>query len=126
MLHLGGPAASFLGYAKAGLLQIDTSGPILDETFRVLRDKFGWSGEMMFFTRATLEQTSNRVAPTEILNVISFDPPDNRILECAATAKSDYIVSEDKDLLRLVEYKGTKIVTVRDFINQALQEGRGR
>jgi predicted nucleic acid-binding protein len=45
--------------------------------------------------------------------VIDYDPPDNRILECAAEAGSEFIVSEDKDLLRL-----------KDHGNAALSERR--
>ena len=62
----------------------------------------------------------NHVSPTETLNVIKEDPDDDRILECAATAKSDFIVSEDKDLLRLGQFGNAQIVSVRDFINMNL------
>jgi hypothetical protein len=54
------------------------------------------------------------------IHVIKEDPADDRILECAATAKSDFIVSEDKDLLRLGQFGSAQIVSVRDFINLAL------
>jgi predicted nucleic acid-binding protein len=67
----------------------------------------------------------NHVSPTETLHVIKEDPDDDRILECAATAKSDFIVSEDKDLLRLGQFGNARIVSVRDFINLALTPGRG-
>ena len=40
------------------------------------------------------------------------DPDDDRILECATAANSEYIVSEDKDLLRLGQYRSTRIVNV--------------
>lgn len=125
-LHLGGPAATLIGYARMGELRIDTSEPIMDEVMRVLREKFAWSAEMSHFTRQKLAGISSRVTPTETLNVIAFDQPDNRVLECAAAAKSDYIVSEDKDLLRLGEYAGAKIVTIEDFIKLALPSRRQR
>jgi predicted nucleic acid-binding protein len=48
------------------------------------------------------------------------DPDDDRILECAVAAESEFIVSEDKDLLRLGKFGGARIVSVRDFINLAL------
>ena len=48
------------------------------------------------------------------------DPDDNRILECAVAARSDYIVTEDKDLLRLREYGGARIMTIGNFLNQVL------
>ena len=65
----------------------------------------------------------NQVSPTETLQVIKEDPDDDRILECAATAKSDFIVSEDKDLLRLGQFGNARILSVRDFINLALTPG---
>ena len=43
-LHLGGPAALLIGHARAGNIRIDISETILDESMRVLRDKFEWSG----------------------------------------------------------------------------------
>jgi putative PIN family toxin of toxin-antitoxin system len=125
-LHLGGPAATLIGYARMGELRIDLSQPIMDETMRVLRERFGWSAEMAHFTREKLAGICNLVTPPETLNVIDYDPPDNRVLECAVEAKSDFIVSEDRDLLRLGEYGGAKILTVRDFIQLALAPGRER
>jgi predicted nucleic acid-binding protein len=41
------------------------------------------------------------VTPGVRLEVIKEDADDNRILECAGAAGSDYIVSGDKDLRRL-------------------------
>ena len=100
-LHLGGPAALLIGHARAGNIRIDTSDPILNETMRVLRDKFEWSGDMLHDARGKLAKLTNRVMPVETVSVIREDPDDNRILECADAARSDFIVSEDKDLLRL-------------------------
>ena len=99
---------------------IDISDPILNETLRVLRDKFGWSGDMLHDARGKLAKLTNRVMPTVTLNVIKEDPDDNRILECADAAKSDFIVSEDKDLLRLGQFGNARIVSVRDFLKLAL------
>jgi putative PIN family toxin of toxin-antitoxin system len=57
------------------------------------------------------------VTPAVQLDVIKEHPADNRILECAMTAGSDYIVTGDKDLLRLGTYDSIKILTVSDFLN---------
>ena len=43
------------------------------------------------------------------------DPKDNFILELAVTAKADYIISGDKDLLDLNPYKSIKIIKAREF-----------
>ena len=56
------------------------------------------------------------VTPAVQLDVVWEDPPDNRILECAVSAGSDYIVSGDKDLLRLGRYDAIRILTPSDFL----------
>lgn len=125
-LHLGGPAALLIGHARAGNIRIDISDAILDETMRVLRDKFEWSGDILHNSRGKLAKITNRVIPTARLSVIKEDPDDNRILECADRAKSDFIVSEDKDLLRLGQFGNARIVSIRDFVKFALTPGQSQ
>lgn len=119
-LHFGGPATLILGHARLGNIRIDISDAIVAETNRVLRDKFQWDGYMLQNAREKLLALGNHVAPVETLGVIEEDPDDNRVLECAAAAKSDFIVSEDNDLLRMEKFGNARIVSVRDFINLAL------
>jgi len=42
------------------------------------------------------------------------DEEDNRIIECAVL----FIVSGDKEMLSLKEYKGIKIITLREFFER--------
>jgi len=45
------------------------------------------------------------------LNIkICRDEKDNKFLECAESAKADYVISGDEDLLSLKEYKGIPII----------------
>ena len=125
-LHFGGPATVIIGHARAGNIRVDISDAILAETIRVLRDKFRWDGYMLQDAREKLLALGNHVSPTETLHVVEEDPADDRILECAATAKSDFIVSEDRDLLRLGQFGNARIVSVRDFIDLALTPGTTR
>jgi predicted nucleic acid-binding protein len=90
----------------------------------VLRGKFQWDGYSLQDARGKMRALGNYVSPTETLHVIKEDPADNRILECAATAKSDFMVSEDNDLLRLGQFGNAQIVSIRDFINLALSPGK--
>ena len=103
-LHLGGPGGLIIGYARAGKIRVDISDPIISETMRVLRTRFNWPGELLHETRGQLGKLCNLVSPVGKLDVIKEDPTDDRILECAVEAKSDFIVTEDKDLLRLGQY----------------------
>jgi uncharacterized protein len=122
-LHFGGPATVIIDHARAGNIRIDISDAILAETIRVLRDKFQWDGYSLQDARGKLLALGNYISPNETLQVVKEDPDDDRILECAATAKSDFIVSEDKDLLRLGQFGDSRIVSIRDFINLALTPG---
>jgi putative PIN family toxin of toxin-antitoxin system len=125
-LHFGGPATVIIGHARAGRIRIDISDAILAETIRVFRDKFQWDGYSLQDVRGKLLALGNHVSPAETLYVVKEDPADDRILECASAAKSDFIVSEDKDLLRLGHFGVARIVSVRDFINLALTPGTAR
>lgn len=55
------------------------------------------------------------VEPQERLEVCR-DPNDNKFFECAIAARADYIVSEDKDLLVVAEYKGIRTVSAAEFL----------
>ena len=50
------------------------------------------------------------------------DEPDNRILECAVEAGSEFIITADNDLLRLGSYAGIPIMRAADFLKR--QEGQ--
>src|SRR5207302_4965442 len=95
------------------------SEPILAEVKDVLIRRFQWPSEDTAEARRRLQQMARTVMPAVQLDVIKEDPPDNRILECAVTAGSDYIVTGDKDLLRLGQYDSIRIVSVADFLDLA-------
>ena len=118
-LQFGGIGVRLIGMARSGAIRMDISEAILAETIGVLRDKFGWDGYRLHFARLNLRKFAHIVVPTQTLNVTD-DPDDNRILECAIAAGSDYIVTYDKDLLRLGEYAGIKIVRAVDFLQRGM------
>jgi predicted nucleic acid-binding protein len=57
------------------------------------------------------------VTPTRELEVLKEDETDNRILECAAKAKVDFVITGNKRHFPFEDFKGSKIVTPREFIN---------
>ena len=124
-LNARGRSSRLLDMARAGEIRIDISEPIATETIRVLREEFGWDGYRLNDAYQKLSRLSHIVEPKQTLNVIAEDPPDNRILECAAEARSDYIVTWDKDLLRLGQYGRAKILRVTDFLRE-MEPGRVR
>jgi uncharacterized protein len=71
-----------------------------------------------------MEAIGRKARPDESVEVIEEDPADNRILECAQAARSDYIVSGDRDLLRLRVFRDIPIVKVADCL--AIMTGQRR
>jgi putative PIN family toxin of toxin-antitoxin system len=60
------------------------------------------------------------IKPTHKINVIKEDPEDNRVLECAVSAKADVIISGNGHLLDLKDYSGIDIITASEFIKQTV------
>lgn len=116
-----------LQQAKAGEFRIDVSDAIIDETCGVLRDKFKWDGYRIHDAYLKMHSIGNRVTPSETLDVVKEDPDDNRILECAVAAGSDYIVSEDKDLMRMGKFREMPIIKLAEFLEiMTRAKGHGR
>lgn len=116
-LNFKGQPRQFLMLAETGMFRLDISDAILAEIGRVLAyPKIGWPQERIQKALTQLERFTNRAAPTETLNVITTDPSDNRILECAIAAKSQYIVSGDSDLLVLAQHESIRILTLSEFM----------
>jgi len=44
------------------------------------------------------------------------DEPDNRIVECAIYSEADLLVTGEKEMLRLREYKGVKIISLKEYL----------
>ena len=48
------------------------------------------------------------------------DPDDDKFLACAVDGAAYYVVSGDSDLLSIGEYRGVKIVTANEFLQQII------
>jgi uncharacterized protein len=121
VLYRRGKCHQLLQNAIAGEVNLTVSQPIIDEVAEILYRKFGASEDFIAETRALIGQAARVVRPAVQLNVITEDPDDDRILECAVSAGSDYIVTGDKDLLRLKQYDAIRIVSVAEFLDVAQQ-----
>ncbi len=115
-LHFGGKPMQLLQMGLEGELDIAISQPILDETLRVLREKFGWSDDDLRDAEAAISAATYRVARMETLDVVQADAADNRIVECAVASSSETIVSGDRHLLALGQFRGISVLRVGDFL----------
>jgi putative PIN family toxin of toxin-antitoxin system len=126
LIFRSGKPFQLLELARDGKISLTVSEAILDEIGGVLARKFNWPPEDIADARKRIAAMARTVRPAVQLDVIREDPPDNRILECASAAGSDYIVSGDKDLLRLARYDSIKILSVADFLALAQSQGHER
>lgn len=50
------------------------------------------------------------------VDVVAEHPADDKFVECALTAGAEYVVSGDKHLLNLGNYRKIRVVSVREFL----------
>jgi putative PIN family toxin of toxin-antitoxin system len=106
-----GPPSVIVDAVLAGELLLVSSVALLDELDRVLRDPklaavFPDPAGIIERVRAIAEV----VEPGTTLNIVA-DEPDNRILEAAAEARVDAIVSGDAGLLVLSSYDDIPVMS---------------
>ena len=106
-----------LRLVKLGKIKLSLSLEILKEFKEVIsRPKFGFSQEQINKATKELLSISEILITSSKLEIVKEDPDDNKILECALDGKSDFIISGDRHLLDLKEYKNNKILISREFL----------
>jgi uncharacterized protein len=117
MIFPRGKPFQLLELVREGKINLTVSGAILDEMADVLARKFAWPPEDITEARRRVQQMARTVTPAAQLDVVKEDPDDNRILECAVSAGSDYVVTGDNHRLR--RYDAIRILSVADFLEVA-------
>lgn len=91
------------------------SKAILDEVLSTLAGKFGHDPDTLSHLAVTLTEMSELVRLEHRVKVFA-DDPDNRILECAEAGEADCIVTGDKAMLGLKEYRGIRLISLRAYL----------
>jgi putative PIN family toxin of toxin-antitoxin system len=99
--------------------QLLLSKPILDELLGILARKFSRDAEELAHVAVFLSDLSVVVKPRRKFAVLA-DEPDNRILECAVTGGADAIVTGDKALLAIKNFRKVKLLNLRDYLEEVL------
>jgi putative PIN family toxin of toxin-antitoxin system len=121
-----GPRA-LLDMALEGTIRIAVSQAIIEETLGILRTRFRWKTAQLLGAEATIRAAAMVVTPTVILDVVKDDPDDDRIVECAASSRSEAINTNDGDLLRMKLYDGIRMMRFGEFLRELEAElGRSR
>ena len=122
LLSKAGRPAMVIDAWRAGQYLLVTSRSIISEIKRVveapnIRKKYGLSHDQMERLILLLEKDAIVVPGlSAVTGAIPKDPDDEIFLSAAIDAKADIIVSGDRQLLDLGEYKDIPIFTVRQFL----------
>lgn len=115
-----GDSSKILEMADKRVIESITSVDILDELssalcYPDLQDKVEDKELEMRWTIEDILSFSTMVKPWRKVSVVS-DPDDDMIVECAVAGRADFIVSQDRHLLKIREFEGIKIVTPTEFL----------
>ena len=117
-LNFPGNERMVLELALRGRFVLFLSWFILGEVSGVLTRKFGWEQERAMRAIGALHNAATIVEPPRLAEVIEGGHADNRVLECAAAANADYLVTGDRrHLLPIGEYRGAVIVNAPRFLS---------
>jgi putative PIN family toxin of toxin-antitoxin system len=120
-LVFGGVPRQVLDLALTGICSFYFSEPIQTEVERILEGKFGWSPKEIHARGRPIWRSGTRVNPHVSLAVVTEDPDDDRILECAVAAEADAIISGDRHLLRLGSFQSIPIEAPRQFLDRLIR-----
>ena len=90
--------------------EIFTTQDILDEALEVLERDFEYGKNEAKNIIEKILLFVSLIEPEQKVEIIKDDPDDNKVIECAIESSSDYIVTYDRHLLKIKEYKGIKIL----------------
>lgn len=114
---LGGTAMEVIRHWRSGAFDLIVSEEIYSEYEQVLkRPRFKLPE---WIIRELLDYIQNKalwVEPHTSVGSVIRDPCDVKFLEAATAGHADWIVSGDKDLLDLGQFKSIPIISLREFL----------
>lgn len=114
----GGNPKKVIDHWRNSKIVLCLSGEILEEYVGVLR-RLGLEGEKELNELLALFGKSFNIQftrKTPELSVVLDDPDDDKFIECAVALEADYIISGDKALIQVGQYKKIKILSPQDFL----------
>jgi putative PIN family toxin of toxin-antitoxin system len=115
----GGNPREILELVKNKEVEGLISPTLLAELGDVLAKKFQYPKERILQAERKLKKIFKIIHPVKLINAVA-DDADNRVLEAAVEGRCGYIVTGDKDLLTLKDYRGIKITTPSEFLKREL------
>ena len=119
-LVFGGPPAEIIQLGLNRDVTFVTSPILLEELERILHLKFPQVYPVIRDAFEAISSITHLVTPSEIVDIITQDPSDNRVLECAAESRAEAIISGDKHLLRLKTFRSIPILKPAEFLKNRI------
>jgi len=117
-MALGGEVGNVAEEWKAEKFLLVVSDEIVSEYLDVLqRPKLHLKPRTIAVIIARVYRKAEFVSPQEQIASIQPDPKDDKFLEAAIAGNVDFIVSGDKHLLDLKEFRSIPIITGREFLD---------
>ena len=114
-----GKPEEILRLINKGEIENYTSIDLLHELRRVIAyPKFNFPETLQAEIVETIFSMSAIVDVTEKIHIITEDSSDNKILECAVSAAADYIITGDKHLIGLKNFRGIEVLSPENFFNK--------
>jgi putative PIN family toxin of toxin-antitoxin system len=102
--------------ARQGKCLSVTCETILGELEEKLRLKRGLNDQRAAEIVREIRTFSKVVPIPDILKIVTADPDDDPVVECAVVGQAAFIVNGDKHLLALGQHEGIRIVKAADFL----------
>jgi len=116
----GGNPKKIIKLWKDQKITLCLSKDILDEYINVLQG-IGLKDEDELKELLSLFAKSFNIlftSKTPQIQIVKADPDDNKFIEGAMALKADFIISGDKALRAVKEYKGIKILSPKQFLKE--------
>ena len=117
----GGAPYRLVQAAVAGDIELFTSPMLVTELGEILarkhlRAKLAEHHTSAAELTALYGDLARPVSPLATPRVVPYDPDDDHVVACALAASAEAIISGDRHLLRLAQYKGIRIFTVAQAV----------
>lgn len=113
---LGRVCEEILKICRFRNIEVFISDDIIIEIETKLQEKFFWNDKQIRFFKENILEFTNIIKTTNKIVCIKDDADDDKILECAISAESDYIISGDKHLIKLKSFRNIKILKPAEFL----------
>lgn len=114
----GGKPRDIVDLGRDNKIQIFSSDEIEKEMSRILKEKFKLDYKDEERILLDFSTFTNPIRISKHIHVVEDDPDDNKFIECAVECNANYIISGDRHLLNMKEYKGIEIISASDFLKK--------